>query len=142
MKAIKKPVVINFEFAEEDGEVEALGGIVKYRKGDAVITGVRGEKYPCRRDIFDQTYSIVGEDGKDEREIVHTDPIFKHKHLSILDLIKEISLLIPLLILSFVLFVLFAFLLRGFVIWILFIVTILTIYQFIFLPLVRMNKKR
>ena len=65
MKAIKKPVVINFEFAEEDGEVEALGGIVKYKKGDAIITGVKGEKYPCRRDIFDQTYSIV-EEGERE----------------------------------------------------------------------------
>ena len=58
MKAIKKPVVIDFEFATEDGEVEALGGKVKYKKGDAIITGVKGEKYPCRRDIFDQTYSI------------------------------------------------------------------------------------
>ena len=58
MKAIKKSVIIDFEFATEDGEVEALGGIVKYKKGDAIITGVKGEKYPCRRDIFDQTYSI------------------------------------------------------------------------------------
>lgn len=142
MKAIKKPIVIDFEFAKEDGEIETLEGKFSYKKGDAIITGIKGENYPCRRDIFDQTYSIVGEDGKDERELVHADPIFKHKHLSILDLIKEIPLLIPLLILSFVLFVLFAFLLRGIVIWILFIVTILTIYQFIFLPLVRMNKKR
>ena len=61
MKAIKKPVVIDFEFATEDGEVETLSGKVKYKKGDAIITGVKGEKYPCRRDIFDQTYSIVEE---------------------------------------------------------------------------------
>jgi hypothetical protein len=65
MKAIKKSVIIDFEFATEDGEVEALGGIVKYKKGDAIITGVKGEKYPCRRDIFDQTYSIV-EEGERE----------------------------------------------------------------------------
>lgn len=70
MKAIKKPIVIEFEFAEEDGEVEALGGKVEYKKGDAIITGVMGEKYPCRRDIFDQTYDIVsdlkamGEEGQ------------------------------------------------------------------------------
>ncbi len=61
MKAIKKPVIIDFEFALEDGEVEALGGKVSYKKGDAIITGVKGEKYPCRRDIFDQTYSVVND---------------------------------------------------------------------------------
>ena len=65
MKAIKKPIEVDFEFAEEDGEVETLGGKVKYKKGDAIITGVKGEKYPCRRDIFDQTYSIV-EEGERE----------------------------------------------------------------------------
>ena len=58
MKAIKKPIEVDFEFAKEDGEVETLGGKVKYKKGDAIITGVKGEKYPCRRDIFDQTYWI------------------------------------------------------------------------------------
>ena len=65
MKAMKKPVLIDFEFAAENGEVEALGGKVSYKKGDAIITGVKGEKYPCRRDIFDQTYSIVDEGHAD-----------------------------------------------------------------------------
>ena len=58
MKAIKKPVEVVFEFAEEDGEIETLEGKFSYKKGDAIITGVKGEKYPCRRDIFDQTYWI------------------------------------------------------------------------------------
>ena len=61
MKAIKKPVIIDFEFAAEDGEIETLEGIMSYKKGDAIITGVKGEKYPCRRDIFNQTYSIIDE---------------------------------------------------------------------------------
>ena len=65
MKAIKKLIEVDFEFAEEDGEVEALGGKVKYKKGDAIITGVKGEKYPCRRDIFDQTYRIKDEVPED-----------------------------------------------------------------------------
>ncbi len=59
MQAVKKPVIVEFEFANEDGEVEALGGVVKYTKGDAIMTGVKGEKYPCRRDIFDKTYKII-----------------------------------------------------------------------------------
>jgi hypothetical protein len=49
MKAVKKSILVDFVFAEEDGEVEALGGKVSYSKGDAIITGVKGEKYPCRQ---------------------------------------------------------------------------------------------
>ena len=30
-----------------------------YKKGDAIITGIKGERYVCRRDIFDETYEIV-----------------------------------------------------------------------------------
>ena len=62
MKAMKKPILIDYEFAAEDGEIETLEGIMSYKKGDAIITGIKGEKYACRRDIFDQTYSIIEED--------------------------------------------------------------------------------
>ena len=34
---------------------------MSYKKGDVIITGIKGEKYACRRDIFNQTYSIVEE---------------------------------------------------------------------------------
>ena len=61
MKAMKKPILVDFEFAMEDGEIETLEGKMTYQKGDAIITGVKGEKYPCRRDIFNQTYSIINE---------------------------------------------------------------------------------
>ena len=63
---MKKPVIIDFEFATEDGEIETLEGVVSYKKGDAIITGVKGEKYPCRRDIFDQTYDVIGNDKNQE----------------------------------------------------------------------------
>jgi hypothetical protein len=79
MKAIKKPIPVDFEFATDDGEIETLGGKMTYKKGDAIITGVKGEKYPCRRDIFDQTYSVGGrnkvyafiawDDGDDEKVV-------------------------------------------------------------------------
>jgi hypothetical protein len=29
------------------------------QNGDWIITGVRGERYPCKPDIFDQTYQRV-----------------------------------------------------------------------------------
>ncbi|MBX8643072.1 MAG: PGDYG domain-containing protein [Thermoplasmata archaeon] len=66
MKAMKKPIPVDYEFAVEDGEIETLEGIMSYKKGDAIITGIKGEKYACRRDIFDQTYSIVDEGHAEE----------------------------------------------------------------------------
>ena len=62
MKAVKKPIVVDFEFAKEDGIIGTLEGQMRYNKGDAIITDVIGEKYVCRRDIFNQTYDIVSGD--------------------------------------------------------------------------------
>ena len=59
MKAIKKPIPVDFEFATDDGEIETLEGKMTYKKGDAIITGIKGEKYVCRRDIFDETYEVI-----------------------------------------------------------------------------------
>ena len=39
--------------------IKTLEGDMEVRAGDWVITGVMGEKYPCRDDIFKQTYEEV-----------------------------------------------------------------------------------
>lgn len=36
--------------------VETLEGIMEARIGDWIITGVKGERYPCKPDIFEATY--------------------------------------------------------------------------------------
>ena len=87
MKARKKPVEI--EFIEYDGfnsdkvkdfvgenltigagfeyqnweklGIKTLEGIMNVSIGDYIIKGVQGEFYPCKPDIFEQTYEIVGE---------------------------------------------------------------------------------
>lgn len=41
--------------------VPTLEGRMKVSEGDWIITGVRGEKYPCKPDIFEQTYERVEE---------------------------------------------------------------------------------
>lgn len=43
----------------EDGNV--LSGTAKHVafEGDYIIRGVRGEFYPCKKDIFEETYSEV-----------------------------------------------------------------------------------
>lgn len=36
--------------------VETLEGDMAVSPGDWIITGVKGERYPCKPDIFDATY--------------------------------------------------------------------------------------
>ncbi len=37
-----------------------LEGVFGVTPGDYIITGVQGEKYPCKPDIFSATYDLVG----------------------------------------------------------------------------------
>jgi len=37
-------------------EIETLEGVMKANYGDWIIKGVNGEFYPCKPDIFEQTY--------------------------------------------------------------------------------------
>lgn len=41
--------------------VETLEGKMNVSPGDWIITGVKGEKYPCKPDIFEMTYEKVEE---------------------------------------------------------------------------------
>lgn len=39
--------------------IKTLEGRLHVSPGDWIITGVKGEKYPCRPDIFEATYEKV-----------------------------------------------------------------------------------
>lgn len=43
-------------------KIETLEGDMLVSKNDYIIKGVNGEFYPCKPDIFEQTYDIVGEE--------------------------------------------------------------------------------
>lgn len=58
----KKPVVIEAIVLEADRVIETLEGPLQGRKGDYLITGVNGEQYPCKPDIFHKTYEEVKEE--------------------------------------------------------------------------------
>ena len=45
---------------ESNPHVHTLEGLRAVRPGDWIITGVNGEKYPCKPDIFEATYELVG----------------------------------------------------------------------------------
>lgn len=83
MKYRKKPVVIDAEQFKDpidkqeadywflkkiwwDSEghffyIATLEGNMQVSNGDWIITGVKGEKYPCKDDIFKMTYEKVEE---------------------------------------------------------------------------------
>ena len=42
-----------------DGWIDTLEGGHVVTPGDWIITGVKGEKYPCKPDIFEMTYEEV-----------------------------------------------------------------------------------
>lgn len=55
----KKPVTIFARRTNEAVQIETLEGTLNAEPGDYIITGVRGEKYPCKPDIFEATYEEV-----------------------------------------------------------------------------------
>jgi hypothetical protein len=86
MKYRKKPVVIEAYQTDKELDIETLEGTMHASVGDYIITGVRGEKYPCKPDIFEQTYEPadvptaspwhrVDDDPPDEKE----DAIFYYE---------------------------------------------------------------
>ena len=75
MKYRKKPVIIEatqwFKMGDHPAVeestlsgapifvIETLEGDMMVRKGDWIITGVKGENYPCDPDIFEMTYEVA-----------------------------------------------------------------------------------
>ena len=57
----KKPVVIEAYQTDIELDIETLEGTMHANVGDFIITGVKGEKYPCKPDVFWQTYAEVSE---------------------------------------------------------------------------------
>lgn len=59
MRFRKKPVIIDAYQTDTPITIATLEGVMRAEKGDWIITGVKGEKYPCKPDIFEATYERV-----------------------------------------------------------------------------------
>lgn len=58
----KITVFINVETNQNEYvEIETLEGDMEGSVGDYIIKGVKGEIYPCRKDIFEETYEVVND---------------------------------------------------------------------------------
>ncbi len=56
----KKPIIIEaYQYFGAGFEICTLEGDMKVRDTDYIITGIAGEVYPCRADIFEKTYDKV-----------------------------------------------------------------------------------
>lgn len=47
-------------FVNRSGQlcIDTLEGVMRANIGDYIIKGVQGEHYPCKPDIFEQTYEV------------------------------------------------------------------------------------
>jgi len=62
MKYRRKPIVIDAYQYTGTGPpfvIHTLEGDMRVDTGDWVITGIKGEKYPCKPDIFAELYEPV-----------------------------------------------------------------------------------
>ncbi len=55
----KKPAVVEAFQTDKELVIHTLEGDMKADVGDWIITGVHGEQYPCKPDIFEETYEPV-----------------------------------------------------------------------------------
>ena len=62
----KRPVVVEAYQTDQPIAIETLEGTMRADIGDWIITGVKGEQYPCKPDIFKATY----EPAEERRETV------------------------------------------------------------------------
>lgn len=55
----KKPVIVQAYRTNRQIKIHTLEGTMLAYPGDYIITGVNGEQYPCKPDIFEKTYELV-----------------------------------------------------------------------------------
>ena len=63
MKCRKKPIIVEAYQTNKEVFLYTLEGVMKASVGDYIITGVNGEQYPCKPDVFEKTYELVEEMG-------------------------------------------------------------------------------
>jgi hypothetical protein len=68
MKYQKKPVIVEAYKTDMEMDIQTLEGTMHASIGDYIITGVNGEQYPCKPDIFAKTYELL-EKAKSADEI-------------------------------------------------------------------------
>ena len=66
----KKPIVIEAVQMDAIFTVDTLEGQMVGQAGDWLITGINGEQYPCKDEIFKKTYEPVEENSQKAFETI------------------------------------------------------------------------
>ena len=64
LKYIKKPIIVEAYQTDKEVLIPTPEGVMKASPGDYIITGIKGERYPCKPDIFEATYEPYEEPPK------------------------------------------------------------------------------
>jgi len=59
VREVDVPLGLQENGVTRNGIIKTLEGDMVARPGDWIITGIKGEKYPCKPDIFEATYEVV-----------------------------------------------------------------------------------
>lgn len=76
----KKPVIVRAFKLNQETRFTTLNGPAVAQEGDWAIIGPNGEKYPCPKDVFKDTYDLVGEKEPPPR---HTPQVFLNKNKAV-----------------------------------------------------------
>lgn len=55
----KRPIVVEAYRTDVEVVIQTLEGPLTAKPGDWIITGVNGEQYPCKPDVFEKTYEPI-----------------------------------------------------------------------------------
>lgn len=61
VKAIKKPIPVQAYQTDKKTTIKTLEGDMIANPGDRVLTGIDGEQWPVKNEIFKKTYDILEE---------------------------------------------------------------------------------
>lgn len=61
IEGVKREIRYVLGFPTEHFYIDTLEGKMDVKPSDWIITGINGEKYPCKPDIFEKTYDAVME---------------------------------------------------------------------------------
>ena len=59
MKYIKKPIPVEAFQTKKPVDIKTNEGVMHANVGDWILTGIDGEKWPVKKDIFEKTYEKI-----------------------------------------------------------------------------------
>lgn len=58
----KRPLTVSAFQAKVRLLIHTLNGIIAAEPGDYIIKGIKGEFYPCNKELFEQTYEVLNKE--------------------------------------------------------------------------------